>query len=198
MTTTGLTTAAAELMSWLNRRSWPACIIGGLAVQRWGEPRLTQDVDVAVLVEPGHEGRFVDEVLATFAGRRPDAREFALTHGVLLVRSTGGVALDLALGTSQFEAQVISRASSWGMEPGVNVATCSAEDLIIYKLLARRPRDLGDVESVVARQWGRLDESYLHESLSAFGELVPDVDLVGTLRAVVRQVGAASARSRER
>jgi hypothetical protein len=76
----------------------------------------------------------------------------------------------------------------------VNVATCSAEDLIIYKLIARRPRDLGDVESVVARQWGRLDEWYLHESLSALGELVPDVDLVGTLRTIMRQVGSAGPR----
>jgi len=198
MTQTGLTAAAVELMAWLGRFGWPACIIGGLAVQRWGEPRLTQDVDVTVLVEPGHQRRFADQVLDTFAGRRPDAREFALTHGVLLVRSDGGVALDLALGTSQFEAQVIARASSWDIEPGMSVATCSAEDLIIYKLIARRPRDLGDIESVVARQWGVLDEPYLHASLSAFAELLPDVDLVGTLRGIVRQVGSASARSRER
>ena len=29
-------------------QGWRFCIIGGLALQRWGEPRLTRDVDIEV------------------------------------------------------------------------------------------------------------------------------------------------------
>jgi hypothetical protein len=35
--------AASEVMTWLSEHKWPACVIGGLAVQRWGEPRLTAE-----------------------------------------------------------------------------------------------------------------------------------------------------------
>lgn len=35
--------AAIEIQSFCQRRKWRFCFIGGVAVQRWGEPRLTQD-----------------------------------------------------------------------------------------------------------------------------------------------------------
>ena len=43
---TRLVQVAAELQRFLDSKSWANCIIGGLAVQRWGEPRLTEDVDL--------------------------------------------------------------------------------------------------------------------------------------------------------
>lgn len=41
--------AAAELQSRLAEIGLPFCFIGGIAVQRWGEPRLTVDADATVL-----------------------------------------------------------------------------------------------------------------------------------------------------
>jgi hypothetical protein len=77
--------AALELQRFLAARHWRFCFIGGLAVQRWGEPRLTLDVDCALLTGFGHEPRYVDELLAVFAGRVEDPRAFALAHRVLLL-----------------------------------------------------------------------------------------------------------------
>ena len=37
-------TAALEIQKFFEDRDWPACVIGGLAVNRGGEPRGTQDV----------------------------------------------------------------------------------------------------------------------------------------------------------
>lgn len=67
-------------------REWGGrfCIIGSLAVQRWGEPRLARDVDVTLLTGFGGEPAFVDEFLATFSPRLPDARDFALRNRVVL------------------------------------------------------------------------------------------------------------------
>jgi 5-methylcytosine-specific restriction endonuclease McrA len=59
--------AAREILDWLEAHDLHACLIGGLAVQRWGEPRLTQDVDLTVLAEYGKEEDVVDAVLV----RRP-------------------------------------------------------------------------------------------------------------------------------
>jgi hypothetical protein len=38
---------------------WEFCFIGGIAVQHWGEPRLTRDVDVSVLTGFGAEAEFI-------------------------------------------------------------------------------------------------------------------------------------------
>ena len=40
---------ALELQAFLLSRTWRFCFIGGLALQRWGEPRVTQDVDCTLL-----------------------------------------------------------------------------------------------------------------------------------------------------
>ena len=41
--------AAAELQAVCIQHDWRFCFIGGLAVQRWGEPRETVDVDLTLL-----------------------------------------------------------------------------------------------------------------------------------------------------
>lgn len=174
---TALVEAAREILDWLDAAGWRACVIGGLAVQRWGEPRLTQDVDLTVLVGLGDEARFIDGVLGRFDGRRPDARRFALTYRVLLVRASVGVPLDMALGSTQFEVESVDRSSNWEIEPGRVIRTCSAEDLVVHKLIAGRPRDVADVESIVARQSGHLDSERVRRTLAAFAELKEDPEL---------------------
>ena len=41
----GLFAAAADILAFCAARGWRCCVIGGVAVQRWGEPRQTRDVD---------------------------------------------------------------------------------------------------------------------------------------------------------
>src|SRR6202041_3153403 len=41
--------AAADLQAFVGGEGWPFCIIGGLAVQRWGVQRATRDADMTVL-----------------------------------------------------------------------------------------------------------------------------------------------------
>lgn len=81
--------AAIEIQTFCRDRDWAFCIIGGLAVQRWGEPRLTRDVDLTLLTGFGFEEPFVEELLGSFKGRLPDARTFALDNRVLLLASSG-------------------------------------------------------------------------------------------------------------
>ncbi len=42
----GVLAAAGEVERFCQRQGWRFCFIGGVALQRWGEPRLTQDVDL--------------------------------------------------------------------------------------------------------------------------------------------------------
>ncbi|MGH8909898.1 MAG: hypothetical protein ACRD0K_26235 [Egibacteraceae bacterium] len=70
-------------------------------MQRWGELRLTRDVDLTVLSGFGDESRFVDVLLQRFEGRIDNAYEFALRSRVVLARASNGVPLDIALGAGR-------------------------------------------------------------------------------------------------
>jgi hypothetical protein len=156
---------AAGLDEALTARGWQYCFIGGIALQRWGQPRLTNDIDVTVLTNAGEEARYVDELLAIYRGRLPDARDFALEHRVLLLASDGGIPIDVALGGIAFEEQAVSRATRYEFLPGLSLLTCSAEDLVIFKSFADRPRDWADVETILIRQQGKLNWTYILEQL---------------------------------
>ena len=54
---TGLFEAARQLQAFCDRQGWRSCFIGGIAVQRWGEPRVTRDVDLTLLTGFGGEER---------------------------------------------------------------------------------------------------------------------------------------------
>jgi len=79
--------AAVRVESLLLERGWRFCFIGGVAIQRWGNPRFTTDIDLTLLTGFGAEESFVDPLLRELRPRRPDAREFPLRHRVLLART---------------------------------------------------------------------------------------------------------------
>src|SRR5512144_2264244 len=83
--------AALEVQRFCRSRRWRFSFIGAIAVQRWGEPRLTQDVDLTVLSGFGPEAGFVDAMLTAYRCRIPGGREFALQRRVLLLEAASGV-----------------------------------------------------------------------------------------------------------
>ena len=178
MTENRLLGAAREILSCLDHAGMSACLIGALAVHRWGEPRATRDVDLSVLAPHGDETPVLDLLLARFAPRRPDARAFALANRVLLLRTAVGPDLDVALAAFPFELEALKAASEWEAAPGLRLRTCPAEHLIVYKLVAARPHDLVDVESIVRRQGRRLDVETVRRWGGQLGELKEDPDLL--------------------
>jgi hypothetical protein len=161
---TDLITEAALLQEHLRSKGWDFCFIGGLAIQRWGEPRMTRDMDVTILANFGDEQPLVDELLAHYAPRITDAREFALANRVLLLRTPEGTGIDIALGALPFECEAVARARDETFAPGILLRVCTAEDLIVMKAFAGRPIDWIDVRGIVVRQgvlnldWARILE----------------------------------------
>jgi hypothetical protein len=165
---------AAEFLGFCGARGWKCCVIGGLAVQRWGEPRQTRDVDVTLLTGLGGEEAFVDPILEHFPSRVPDARRFALDRRVLLVQNAAGIPLDISLGALPYEASVVERASHFDVAPGTRIVTCSAEDLMVLKVFAGRPQDWLDVETIIVRQGAHLDRAQVWRDLRPLLELKDD------------------------
>ena len=140
-----LAAAAAAVLSVLDDAGVPACVIGALAVHRWGQPRATSDADFSALASHGEERPVVDALLRRFEARRPNAEAFALANRVLLLKTRDGVEIDVALAAFPFEIEAIEMASSWEIVPGVPLRTCPAEHLIVYKLVAGRTHDVSDM-----------------------------------------------------
>lgn len=161
------------------------CIIGGLALQRWGRPRVTQDVDFTLLCPFGAERAAAERLLVKFSPRIADAAAFAARNRVLLLRTSSGIALDVALGGLPYEERCVARASDWQIAAGAALRTCSAEDLVVLKAFASRPQDWLDVETVVERRRHLLDWSLIVEELAplaAARELPQAVERVRRLR----------------
>ena len=141
------------------------CVIGGLAVQRWGEPRYTADVDLSVVVEPGQESRIAHTLLAGLQPRIADAAAFALRSRVVLVQSPDGIGVDIALAGLPYEVRVMERSSDWNLDADVFLRTCSAEDLLVMKVFAGRDKDWADVTSILERQGRHLDLDLVRREL---------------------------------
>jgi hypothetical protein len=60
--------AVAAVQDLCRERGWGFCFIGGLAVLRWGEPRLTRDIDLTNLAGFGAEEPAVDGLLVCRLG----------------------------------------------------------------------------------------------------------------------------------
>jgi Nucleotidyltransferase of unknown function (DUF6036) len=61
---------------------------------------------------------------------------------------------------------------------GWPIIVCSADDLIVSKLITLRPRDEEDARLVIRRQRNKLDDSYVEKWLSVFEEALDDSTLV--------------------
>ena len=176
--------AAIDIQAFLARRSWRSTVIGGLAVQRWGEPRQTRDVDITLVTGVGNEAAFIDPLLAHYPARRPDARTFALSYRVVLLETASGIPLDISLAALPYEERVIERSTDFEFASGCVVRTCSAEDLVVLKAVADRPQDWLDVEGIVVRQGARLDRDLMTGELDPLLELKEDDSPRVTLRKI--------------
>jgi len=179
--------AADGLQALMRERQWRFCFIGGLAVQHWGEPRITRDVDVTLLTGFGNEEAFTEALLTRFRPRVPDFWEKALRARVALLQDDNGVGLDVALGALPFEAQVIERSREVRFLPEWSLRICSAEDLIVMKSLAGRPRDWLDVETIIIRQASKLDWPYIGRELAPLAQLAERPGVLGELERLRRK-----------
>jgi hypothetical protein len=174
--------AAIEVEAICRAEGFRFCFIGGLAVQRWGQPRMTADVDVTVITGFGNEAPYVDALLSKLRGRIADAREFALRHRTLLLTASNKVHADISLGAMPFEERAVARASQFAISDGASITTCSAEDLIVHKAFAARDKDWLDIEGIIDRQGAGLDRELMWSELLPLLELRDDPSIERRLR----------------
>lgn len=168
----------------------PWMVIGGVAVIASGVPRYTADIDATLSASDEPAESIIDALRPHgIAPRIEGAAAFSREHHVLLLRhEASGVPLDISLAWLPFEEQAI-RTSRDADYAGVPVRLPRVDDLIIYKLVASRPRDIEDVEQLLALHGPRLDLPRVKQVVGEFADALDDRERPATLARLLREAG---------
>ncbi len=162
----------------LNDAGIPSIVIGGVAVAVWGEPRLTRDADMKVLLERDAADRLLSVLASDYTSLLPDPRQTLRRQAMVFVQDTLGTRLDILLADTPYDVLAIQRGRDVEVQPGVTLRVCSPEDLVIYKLISTRLRDHEDAQGVVHRQGANLDDKYVLKWLRQFEQAFDDPTFV--------------------
>ena len=176
-----LRTTLIDAVGLLTSEDLSYALVGGIAASIRGEPRATADVDFVIGTDVDGALGLMDALDETpFQTLLSDADEVVRRAFILPLRHrTTGVKVDMAIGLSGFEQQLIERAVPVDLA-GETVRLTTAEDLLLMKLLAGRPRDLQDATGIVRVQGDSLDWDYCKKLADDLGRAV-DMDLVTPL-----------------
>ena len=158
----------AEISKALERENIPYMIIGGQAVLLHGEPRFTRDIDVTLGVDTDQTGRIVKIARELSLEPKEEMTEdFVKRNAVLSVEDhETKIVVDFIFSFLPYERQAIRRAKPVHIG-AAKVRFATAEDTIIHKLFAGRPRDIEDVKGIVNNKRD-LDKAYLKKWLADF------------------------------
>lgn len=156
-------------------------LIGGLAVIARGVRRFTTDIDAVVLGDSVD----IDALLRILDRHRivpriPDARAFAAANLILLVtHEPSGVDLDISMGWTGFEREALGARSRVAFG-SLRVPIASAEDLVIFKIVAARSRDLDDARTLLAL-YPKIDLARVRMRVRELADLMEEPGRVGVL-----------------
>jgi len=141
----------AALQKLLARFDNRGIVIGGVAASLLGKPRLTADVDAVMLLSVDDLPRLIQAAgQEGLAPRIPNAEDFAGRHRVLLLRhQASGINVDISLGILPFEIEAVERSTLYQAGP-LSIRLPAPEDLIIFKAVAHRPKDLLDISAIIS------------------------------------------------
>ncbi len=166
----------------------PWYVFGGQAALIWGRPRMTADLDVTVrlgdtgsqtLVGALQAGGFDLRIVAT-----PDFVQ--QTRVLPLIHRPSGLAVDIVLAGPGLEDDFLDRAVVLEIG-GTNVPVISAEDLVVTKILAGRPKDIDDIRGVLLERHDRLDIDQIRETLGMLEKALGQSDLLPVFEAEIER-----------
>lgn len=168
----------------LERHNYKYAIIGGVALAQWGVVRATRDVDIKVIVPNMDYSALGNELRTTF----PDpAREHLPRNPFIVAVTIDEVIVDFLLALPGYEELIITNAVQRDLG-GWSAWICSAEDLIIQKVVAGRGKDWLDVESLLIAQHGKLDEPYILDWLNQFVEALEEPEMLAEYLRLVEKI----------
>jgi hypothetical protein len=183
--------ALDRVLRFLSARRIDYMLLGGMAVRTLSIPRPTYDLDLMVAVRVEDVGRFAgwaqeegwlvgEEHLRGFVDRLRGLAKLAVSIPV----GERTIPVDLFVLGSEYQRAAFDRRALHATDLG-EVSLISAEDLLLHKLLADRPRDRADIADLLAVT-GPLDADYLRGWAARLG-------VEGALGRALREAGRPEA-----
>ena len=159
-------------------------MFGAQAVIVYGVPRLSADVDVTLALSPDEPERFSRDMAAAGFALRVDDPEFVRRTRVMpFVHTATGMPLDVVLAGSGLEDEFLDRARATDIG-GTTVPIIDIGDLIVAKILAARPKDIGDAAALWRLHGGTLPADRIRATLGSLEEALGQSDLLPALDAI--------------
>jgi hypothetical protein len=183
-----LLSAIRAVVDWLAAAAIPGAVIGGIGASIHGRPRVTKDVDVVILADLSDCAALIASAAKyQLVPREVDPVEFAQVTRVLLLRhELSGIDIDLSFGELPFERELVQRSQQVTVD-GVTFPVARAEDLVIMKTLALRPRDVADIEAILEAN-PAVDLARIRQVVDEFSHLLEEGDLRSELDRIITKV----------
>ena len=146
--------------------------MGGIAASAWGNPRATYDIDGVILIDLEELSKFLNQL--SHKGFSYNKKEpVKIISDMAFVTLTYGMGkqkpfVDLFLAQSEYTKGALRRRRQLTLNK-TRIPVISPEDLIIYKLLSGRTKDLEDIRSILLMQKGKLDKAYMKKWAKQLG-----------------------------
>jgi hypothetical protein len=171
---TRLEKALVRLVKDLQAGGFLWALVGGFAVTLRSEPRSTRDIDV-VLAVAGEQEASAAVLYLRVRGYRdhPDGGVIEHKDGQLAtvrlisppLDGRDGAAVDILIASSGVEREVVEGSDLLEVLPGVIMPVARAGHLLALKVLAGRPKDVVDIQSLLRD----LDPAELHLARETLG-----------------------------
>lgn len=172
-----------------NQLKIPWMIMGGMASSVWGEPRATYDIDFSILLEEGQLPRLFNTLKKRgfYFEQEGLVRVIQNLQYLTLSYRAGKVKIyiDIFLARSAYQYEALLRRRKIVFQHR-ELFFISPEDLILYKLLSGRGRDIDDVREILVTKRQDLNMRYLTRWAKKLGVLTLLKDEIRSLSTTVK------------
>lgn len=149
-----------QTIRFLNAQKLDYLVLGGVAVGILGEPRFTLDLDLDLFVSKSELSPVLEKFKkAGFKFSKKEVLKNVKTFGTFRIYFQE-TQIDVILASTELEQSALKRHKVIKLF-GIGMNFPSPEDLILFKIVPGRPKDIVDAESVIARNRKKLNVTYL-------------------------------------
>ena len=175
-----------KLIDLLEKENASYMIIGGLACGVIGEARLTQDIDVLIAISQDKIKKFLKTAKSKgFHFLISEIKKNMELQGAFKLQYAD-FHIDFIIAGMPFEEEAFSRRRKIKLY-NKKAYFPTPEDLILFKLIASRPKDILDIKAIILRHGKRLDVVYLKKWAKVISDDIGDARIYTHLEELLKE-----------
>lgn len=176
-----------KIVEFLNKEKYKYMVIGGIAAGTIGEPRVTGDVDVDIIISNEDIPVLLDKLKKSgFEVPKKQGIKSALRTGVFRVIYKDFY-IDFLIASTELEKEAFER-SKKRLLFGVKANFPTPEDMILLKIIPGRDKDMLDAKNIVLRHKEKLDKTYLENWAQRLSDEAQDMRVWNELEKLLEDV----------